>query len=100
MGFIVDPVSCFDTHILFVVKKLSKSIPKIRKIRPYLTEKCLKIICHPLMYPYLIYCNSAWGGVNKVSLKPINIIQRGIIRSIRGVNRKKSAEPLCRSSNF
>ena len=55
-----------------------------------LSRKYLKIIYYSLVYPNLIDCTSAWGGAFDTVLKPISLIQKGVIRAMCGVTRGTS----------
>ena len=96
LGIILDPQLKFDLHLLHVVKKLAKFVPIMNKIRDYFNTSTLKLLYHAIVYPNFIYCISAWGGVNKTTLAAVNIMQKGIIRAMLGVNRRTHSEPLFR----
>lgn len=94
LGVILDPCLKFNLHIHSIVKKISKFIPIIFKIRDLLDRKCLRLIYYALVYPNIIYCASAWAGTFKNVLNPVHIVQKGIIRAIHGVARRTPSQRL------
>ena len=94
LGVILDHSLKFSEHVLNVVKKLSKFVPIIYRIRKYLDEPILKILYHTLIYPNLTYCITAWGGSYNNSLNPLKIVHKKIIRAIKGACRFAHSEPL------
>ena len=53
-----------------------------------------------LVFPHLIYCTSAWGGSCKKVIKPVHILQKGIVRAINGADRRAHTRELFLSLNF
>ena len=54
----------------------------------------MKIIYYSLVYPHSIYCTSSWEGAFDTVLKPIFIIQKGVIRAMCRVTRGTSTVSL------
>ena len=49
-----------------------------------------------LVYPNLLYSISTWGATCDTILKPLQILQNRILRSICGLNRRTSTAPVFR----
>ena len=80
-----------------MVKKVSKYICILYKIRKFFDRSSLLLIYHSLIFPNITYCISAWGNTGVSKLRPLNICLNRIVRSICGASRRTSAAPLYRS---
>lgn len=49
-----------------------------------LTTEAKILIYYSLFYPYIQYCNVAWGSASNITLKPLILLQKRIIRTISG----------------
>ena len=54
----------------------------------------LKLVYFALAYPFLQYCISSWGGVNKTSLHPLFVKQKLIIKTMLFKRYDTSSSPL------
>ena len=61
LGVLIDQHLSWKPHIDFVSKKISKSVGIIAKARFYLSSQTLMTLYYSLVYPFLTYCNVAWG---------------------------------------
>ena len=84
LGVTMDRGLKFDQHVRDVCDKVSKNIGVIYRIRKLLNFETLKTLYYALIYPYLLYCNLAWGNIYHVHLKPLEILQKRVIRIING----------------
>ena len=100
LGIHIDKHLNFDTHIKFVVSKVSKYIFILYKIKKYFDRRSLVQIYHTLVYPNITYGITAWGNVGAVRLKPMNVCLNKIVRSICGAHQRTSAAPLYASLGF
>ena len=87
LGVSLGPSLRFRLRVQNVSKKIPKFKPIFYKIRGILNNKCLKMIYYLLAQPHSIYCTSSWRGAFDYVLKPIYIIQKGVIRAMFGVTR-------------
>jgi len=71
LGLALDTCLKLDMHVQNIVKKLSKLVPVIWKVRKFLNENLLKTLYHSIVYPNIIYYASAWGGGYKTTLNPV-----------------------------
>ena len=82
LGVILNEKLKWGPHIEYLCKKISKSSFILCKLRHYVNFNTLKMLYYSLVYPYLDYCISSWGGAPRSTLEPILILQRRIIRII------------------
>lgn len=72
----------WSDHVDSVIKKLSKYVPILYKVRGSLTRESLVSIYNSIIYPHLTYCNSVWGACGKTKLLKLKILQKKIIRAM------------------
>ena len=82
LGLMLDRNLCFQEHINYVTEKLSKYVPIMYQIRHNMPAKALRTIYNTLILPCLCYCNSIWGSVYASNLKPLQVIQKRIIKAM------------------
>lgn len=63
LGVIIDHMLCWKRRIENVKRKLSKSNSVLFKTRHLLNRKCLHILCHSPILPYMSYCVEVWGNI-------------------------------------
>ena len=100
LGVILDEKLKFDKHVKYVRNKISKSIGIINNLKEYVPLSVLKSLYYSFIYPYLIYCVTAWGGTYSTHIEPLRIIQK---RAIRTINKKPylyHTEPLFSSTKI
>ena len=90
-GFSVKMCAIEHAYIREVVKKLSKSVPIIYRIKSSLNAQCLKILYYAIIYPNYIYCVCVWAGTYKSTMNSVFIAQKGNIRANLGVTRRTSS---------
>ena len=82
LGIIIDYKLNWIDHIAYVKNKISKGIGIIYKARSVLSKTSLVSLYYSYVYPYLTYCNEAWGCAMQTHLHPLFLLQKKIIRLI------------------
>ena len=100
LGIIVDEKLKWDNHIQYISTKISKNIGVIDKMRNALNHETKNLLYYSLVYPYLHYCSTVWGSANKTNLNPLTILQKRIIRIIRGTNYRHHTNELFKNSKI
>ena len=85
LGVVLDKNLSWDTQTSNVLRRLSKYVPIMHRIRDFCDVQTLKIVYNSLVYPNLIYGNSVWGFCTKKVLNPLNITNKKIIRAMLGL---------------
>ena len=60
LGVIIAQHLSWKSHIIFISKKISKTVGIIAKARFYLSSKSLLTLNYSLVYPRLTCCNATW----------------------------------------
>ena len=79
LGLILDKNLKFNHHINHICTKISKSIGILYSLRQYLSKPALISMYYSLIYPYLIYCNLAWGNTYQSHLNPLYVLQKKML---------------------
>ena len=84
----------WNHHINNISMKISKLNGIIYLIRKILNTDILRYIYVSLIQPHLSYCNAVWGNAYSISLKPLIVSQKRVIRTITYNNRLTHTAPL------
>jgi len=85
LGIIFDDDLKWKTHLDHISKKLSRAIGIIAKLRNYVSDGNLKMICNSFAQCYLQYGSLCWGNSSKTLLEHIQKQQNKIIKIINGI---------------
>ena len=94
LGVKIDNKLNFNHHINYILGKISRSAGILYRIRDSLTQAARLTFYYSFVYPYISYNIVAWGGTNKVHLKPLNIQHKRIIRTISNAGFLEHTSPL------
>ena len=94
LGVIIDNKLSWKEHISFVCRKVARGIGVIIKARKVLHSESMKCLYYSFIYPYMIYCNQVGGSACKTNIEPLLILQKRVMRIIRGVHPRSPSEPL------
>jgi hypothetical protein len=90
LGVILDNGLTWKQHILYISKKVSKSVGILSRARKFLNKKTLTQLYFSFLYPYLTYCNIIWGNAPDYILWPIFRAQKRAIRIINNIGYRNS----------
>ena len=82
LGIHIDPKLSFHSHIKHVVKKLSKQLSVIARLRHYVTRGTLLKYYQTYNEPIITYGLLVYGCTSKHHLNPIYIIQKKMLKLI------------------
>ena len=99
LGLIIDQKLTFKLHIQQVVKKMSKAIGAINRIKFYVNKSILNLMYSSLCLPHLVYCNIIWSTNYPTTIKPIEKIMNKAMRVITISNADKPSENLYKITN-
>ena len=64
LGLLIDEHLTWKDHVDEVVKKISKAIGALKRVRPFISVKTALQIYHALIWPHFDYCSSVWDECN------------------------------------
>ena len=86
LGVILDDKLLFKEHVNKLSSKISQACYMLHYVKSFLPQKILKQIYHGLVYPLLSYGISIWGNASNHILKPLIVLQKKIVRKLKGTN--------------
>ncbi len=94
LGLYIDEALTWANHITHISSKISKSIGIIRKLSHIVPNHVLITLYNTLVTPYLNYCNIIWASNYSTRLKPLEILQKRVIRILCTADRLASTSSL------
>ena len=88
-------------HISFVCRNVVHGIRvtvKVRKVLRSESPKCLYY--YSFIYPYMIYCNRAWGSAYKTNTEPLLFLHKRAVKIFIAVHPRSPSEPLFTAWKF
>ena len=82
LGISIDKDLKWKTHVYDVLRKVSKIIGIMSKIKDILPQRILLILYNSLILPYISYCNIIWGFCKQHLLNRIFLLQKRAVRII------------------
>ena len=76
LGIVIDEKLKWRQHIETLRTKISRASYILSKLRHYVDLNTLKLTYYNLVYPFLNYCITVWGGASKSILQPIVNLQK------------------------
>ena len=75
LGVTLDNSLSFNLHIGLFCNQLSKIVGIFYKLHSLVDEMVLIKLYYSMVYPYLIYCNLAWGGAPRIYFDRLYVLQ-------------------------
>ena len=85
LGIFIDKNLTFNSHIGYIVGKISRLTGIFYKIRRFLPLEARINFYYSFIYPYLVYCVTIWGSTSQSHLKSLITQQKRFIRLISDV---------------
>lgn len=84
LGTILDDKLNFKKHIDLVITKIAYFLYVLRKVKGIFSKRILTSLYYCLVFPYLNYNLTVWGGTSDYIIRPLIIMQKKIIRILNG----------------
>ena len=82
LGVTFDDRLSFAIHINNIVKKLSRSVEVISKVKPFLDTKIMLRLFYAIFHPHLLYGIFIWGSTYNTYLKKLGTLQNKEVKVI------------------
>ena len=82
LGLLIDEHLTWKDHVDETVKKISKVIGALKRVRPFISVKTALQIYHALIRPYFDYCSSVWGECSGTLCDKLQKLQNRAARVI------------------
>ena len=97
LGLLIDEHLTWKHHVDEVVKKISKAIGALKRVRPFISVKTALEIYHALIQPHFDYCSSVWDECNVTLCDKLQKLQNRAARVITKSSYDVSANHLLTS---
>ena len=94
LGVILQENLSWKNHISTLANKITKSIGVLRALQRKLPINILYMLYNTLIYPYLQYCNIAWGALSSVFTENLFILQKKALRIVSKVPWNSHTSPI------
>ena len=82
LGVLIDSNLNFCDHIIYISKKVSKTLGVLFRLRNLLSIEARINLYYALIYPYIMYCILVWGKTYDSHLNRLILLQKKIVRII------------------
>jgi len=94
LGMLIDSDLSFKHHIEHITIKISKTVGMLAKLRHFVPRSTLLQIYQSLIFPYIGYAITVWGGASNCYLDKILRLQKRALRYMFSVGWRDHAVPL------
>ena len=94
LGIYIDCHLNWKSHVMYIGKKIQRSIGILSKIRYYVDAGILNDRYYALIYSFLLYGIIAWGSTYESNLQPLFILQKKALRIMTFSNFDEHSSPL------
>jgi hypothetical protein len=96
LGVLLDEYLSFNDHISMLVRKISKSLYCINRVKNFVDQKSLRTMYFAMIHSVMAYGIIIYGCATKTNLDKLRIAQKKAIRIICSANYRAHTAPLFR----
>ena len=100
LGVYIDQHLTWGVHVAHISRKIAKNISILSRIRHCLPKSTIHALYYSLIFPYLSYCNVAWGCNYACRLKPLIVLQKRALRIVHMLPWLASTKPVFQMYNI
>ena len=94
LGLVIDSHLTWKEHIQCIKLKISRTIGILYKIKHILNRSTFMTIYHSLIFSYLNYANTIWGGSNMTTINCLFLCQKRFARIATNSDYRAHSYPL------
>ena len=94
LGVTIDSHLTWKNHIDHICTSASRGVGVLNKLKYFLPQKSLYMLYNALVFPYMSYCNSAWGNSNKTKIQSLFLLQKRALRICTSSHYLSNTDPL------
>ena len=94
LGIHVDRKLSWGTHINQLCGKLNSFLGVMKRVRGKLPLKTLRVIYNSIAHSKILYGIEIWGNATSTNLKPLEIVQNKILRTITFSDSRRSVSQI------
>ena len=100
LGILLHENLSWKPHMTNLIKKLRCNLGAVRKIKPYINQKCLLTLYHSMMVSHLQYCITTWCHGNKGLVTRLQKLCNSFIRMIFSLKRHENLQSVMIKNNI
>ena len=93
LGVELDQELNFLPHLTKIENKLSQNVGIITKLKHYLPNSALLMLCYSIVYSHILYGIILWGSTYASHLKKLQLLQNKAVRAICSLNWREHVTP-------
>ncbi|XP_076578637.1 LOW QUALITY PROTEIN: uncharacterized protein LOC143315073 [Chaetodon auriga] len=100
LGVIIDSDLNFNNHLKLITKSAYYHLKNITRIKGCLSKEDMEKLVHAFIFGRLDYCNGVFTGLNKKSIRPLQLIQNAAARVLTNTRKMDHITPVLRSLHW
>lgn len=94
LGILIDENLSYDAHFKYLGNKLNRALFCLRRAKPLLTKKSLRILYFSFFHSHLLYCSTILGSSTQQNINKVTLAQKKAIRIINFAKYNDHTSPL------
>jgi hypothetical protein len=83
LGVVINQTLTWNDHIMIIKQEIAKNVGILTHVHYCVLHCALLSLCHVLIKPYLMYCNSVWATQNMVALNSLFLCQKRAVHIMK-----------------
>lgn len=100
LGVIIDSDLKFDSHLKSVTKSAYYHLKNIARIKGLLTQQDMEKLMHAFIFSRLDYCNGIFTGLDKKSVRKLQLVQNAAARVLTNTRKLDHITPVLKSLHW
>ena len=100
LGVIIDSDLNLNSHLKFITKSAYYHLKNIARIKGFLSQQELEKLIHAFIFSRLDYCNGIFTGLNKKSIRQLQLIQNAAARVLTNTRKLDHITPVMKSLHW
>ena len=100
LGVIIDSDLKFNNHLKLITKSAYYHLKNIARIKGFLSKEDMEKLVHAFIFSRLDYCNGVFTGLNKKSIRQLQLIQNAAARVLTNTRKMDHVTPVLRSLHW
>lgn len=100
LGVVMDSDLNFNSHIKTITRSAYYHLKNIARIKGFLSKEDTEKLVHAYIFSRLDYCNGIFTGLNKKSIKQLQLIQNAAARVLTNTKKMDHITPVLKSLHW
>ncbi|XP_059207040.1 uncharacterized protein LOC131986205 [Centropristis striata] len=100
LGVIIDSGLNFNSHLKLITKSAYYHLKNIARIKGFVSKQDMEKLIHAFIFSRLDYCNGIFTGLNKKSIRQLQLIQNAAARVLTNTRKLDHITPVLKSLHW